>query len=213
MPETELEAAVAVVGAPWAESSFYDDAEGFTHIFWDENTLFRRLFDLLDLSSVVELSCGHGRHSERVAQMTKRLTLVDIFDANLEFCRRRLARFPFVNYIQNNGYSFQPIASDGATAIFCYDSMVHFSPSIVESYLNDAARILKPGGMALFHHSNYASPLDRHYGQNPHARNHMTQLLFQKYAVAAGLSIRESVVMGWGGVESIDCVTLVRRPD
>lgn len=90
--------------------------------------------------------------------------------------------------------------------------MVHFSPDIVQNYLKDAARILKPEGMGLFHHSNYAAPMDRHYGQNPHARNHMTKDLFAYFAAQAGLKVVESVVIDWSTSKDLDCVSLVRRP-
>lgn len=91
----KLEESVAVVSAPWVTSPYYDDAERWTFIFWDENRPFRRLFNSLDLTGALELSCGHGRHAERVASMTDNLTLVDIFESNLDFCRNRLQRFPF----------------------------------------------------------------------------------------------------------------------
>ncbi|WP_439501966.1 class I SAM-dependent methyltransferase [Aminobacter ciceronei] len=210
--KAKLDESVAVVGAPWAESPYYDDAEKWTHIFWNSGTQFRRLFDQIDLSSVAELSCGHGRHAERVARMATNLTLLDIHQANLDFCQRRLASHPSIRYVLGNGYSFEPIDAASVTGIYCYDSMVHFSPDIVQNYLRDTVRVLKPGGMGLFHHSNYPAPTNRHYGQNPHARNHMSQELFKAVATAAGLSICESVVIPWGDFENLDCLTLVQRP-
>jgi ubiquinone/menaquinone biosynthesis C-methylase UbiE len=208
----KLGKSAAVVGAPWVESPYYDDAERWTFMFWDEDKDFRRLFDKLDLTSTLELSCGHGRHAERVAQMTDRLTLMDVHDTNLDFCRNRLRAYPFVRYLKGDGYSFEPVEQQSITAIYCYDSMVHFSPDIVENYLKDTARILQPGGMGLFHHSNYPAPMDRHYGQNPLARNHMTKELFSAYAKRAGLVVRESNIIPWGGLAGLDCVTLVERP-
>jgi ubiquinone/menaquinone biosynthesis C-methylase UbiE len=207
--EGELAASAKVVGAPWAKSPYYDSAEQFTHIFWNPAGRFRPLFDKMDLTAVLELSCGHGRHAEKVATMTQNLTLIDIFDANLDFCRGRLRAYPHIRYIKGNGYSLEPIESDSITAIYCYDSMVHFSPDLVENYLKEVSRVLQAGGMALFHHSNYAAPLDRHYGQNPHARNHMTKALFEAYSQQAGLKVVQSNVMSWGGVVDIDCITLV----
>ncbi|TPI29078.1 class I SAM-dependent methyltransferase [Mesorhizobium sp. B3-2-1] len=208
----KLGESAAIVGAPWAKSSYYDDAERWTFIFWDEDKSFRHLFNQMDLTSVLELSCGHGRHAECVAKMTDRLTLMDVHNGNLDFCRDRLRAYPFIRYVKGDGYSFEPIEQESVTAIFCYDSMVHFSPDIVENYLKDAARILRPGGMGLFHHSNYPAPMDRHYGRNPQARNHMTKKLFEAYAKNAGLTIRESNIIPWGGVNELDCVTLVERP-
>ncbi|HRF08161.1 MAG TPA: class I SAM-dependent methyltransferase [Xanthobacteraceae bacterium] len=213
-PDTsaKLKESAAVVSEPWATSTYYDDAERWTFIFWDEDRPFRRLFNRLDLTNLLELSCGHGRHSEQAAEMTADLTLVDIFDANLEFCRNRLQRFPFIKYVKNNGYSFDAVASESVTAIYCYDSMVHFSPDIVQSYLREAARILKRGGMGLFHHSNYAAPFNIHYGQNPHARNHMTKDLFHYFANQAELEIVESIVIDWSTSKDLDCVSLLRKP-
>jgi ubiquinone/menaquinone biosynthesis C-methylase UbiE len=208
--QENLKESANIVSAPWETSTYYDDAERWTFLFWEEKHPFRRLFNHLDLSDALELACGHGRHAERTAQLTKNLTLVDVFESNLEFCRRRLQNYPHVQFIKNNGYSFQSIPSECMTSIYCYDSMVHFSPEIVQSYLNESARILKPRGMGLFHHSNYAAPLDRHYGQNPHARNHMTKDLFAYTAAKAGFKIVESVIIDWAGTENLDCISLIQ---
>jgi ubiquinone/menaquinone biosynthesis C-methylase UbiE len=210
--DAKLAQSAAVVGAPWAESPYYDDAEKWSFIFWNDETPFRQLFNRLNLTAVLEISCGHGRHSERVARMTRGLTLLDVHDANLAYCRNRLASYPFIQYVRGDGYSLEPIEGSSMTAIFCYDSMVHFSPDIVENYLRESARVLKPGGMALFHHSNHPAPTDRHYGLNPHARNHMTKRLFAAYAQNAGLDVVDSLIISWGGLDGLDCISLVRRP-
>jgi cyclopropane fatty-acyl-phospholipid synthase-like methyltransferase len=139
-----------------------------------------------------------------------RLTLMDIHESNLEVCRDRLRMHADIICTRNNGYDFRPIADRSVTAIFCYDAMVHFSPDLVQSYLNDTKRVLTPGGMALFHHSNYAAPEDRPYGQNPHARNHMTFDLFCSYAASARLAVEKSEILDWGGVEKLDRLTLLR---
>ena len=100
---------------------------------------------------------------------------MDIFQENIDFSRHRLRFFNNVDSHVNNGYDFQPIADGSLSSIFCYDAMVHFAPEVVRSYLKDTARVLKPGGRALFHHSNYPTAPKEHYGQNPHARNQMTK--------------------------------------
>lgn len=207
-----LDESVAIVAAPWAGSSYYAEAEQWTWLFWSERTPFRRMFDQLDLSYVVELACGHGRHAEQIAALCGQLVLFDIFEDNLAICSERLKVHANVSVVKGNGYDFCPLPSESVTAIFCYDAMVHFSPDIVSSYLADSARVLRPGGKALFHHSNYGSPTTTvHYGQNPHARNHMTQQLFLECATAAGLSIVESEVMDWSDISQLDCLTLVRK--
>ncbi|WP_082575427.1 MULTISPECIES: class I SAM-dependent methyltransferase [unclassified Lysobacter] len=208
---SDLKSSVEVVGEPWKESQYYADAERWTFMFWNSDHLFRPYFDRLDLDNVVELACGHGRHSEMVAPMARQLTLMDIHEENLEVCRRRMERFEGVQVIRNNGYDFQPLEAESATAIFCYDAMVHFSPDLVASYLRDSARILKSGGMALFHHSNYDADPSQHYGMNPHARNKMTMETFHRYAAEAGLEVVQSTTLDWGDARDLDGLTLVRK--
>jgi SAM-dependent methyltransferase len=207
----DLKKSVEVVGAPWKSSSYYETAEKWTHVFWEPHTRFRQLFNRLDLTSTLELACGYGRHAERTAPLCGRLVLMDIHEDNLAACRQRLTQFSNVEYFLNNGFDFQPVPDGSLSSIYCYDAMVHFSPDIVESYLRDCGRVLRPGGMALFHHSNYPAPTDRHYGQNPHARNHMTVALFADYARKAGLAVEESKTMRWGLIDDLDALTLIRN--
>lgn len=207
----DLKKSIDVVIAPWQDSAYYDDAEKLMYIFWDENTIFRRLFEKLELSEVVELAVGHGRHAELVAARAGELVVMDVFEENLDFCRERLKLFNNIEFQKCEGATFDGVDDGWATSIFCYDAMVHFSPDIVESYLNDTYRVLKPGGMALYHHSNYPATEDQHYGQNPHARNSMTMELFGSFCEQSNLRVIESIVIDWGGVEGLDCITLVKK--
>lgn len=200
------------VGRDWVDSPYYASAEQWTFIFWREVGVYRRMFDLLDLEHVVELACGHGRHAEMYRDTARRITLLDILEQNVEHCKTRHRMHPHITSLRNNGIDFTPLPDGSATAIFCYDAMVHFPPDVVRSYVKDAARILLPGGRALFHHSNYHGPSTHGYGANPHARNFMSQQLFFTYAQEAQLEVERSQVVEWGGVPDIDCVTLLRRP-
>ena len=139
---------------------------------------------------------------------------MDVIERNLKICRVRLGeRFPNVRYAVNNGFNYEPLGSGQASAIYCYDAMVHFSGDLVESYLADTARVLRPGGRALFHHSNYDGPQLEHFGQHPHARQRMTQQRFLALAEQAKLRIVESQIIPWAGIPDLDCVTMVEKPE
>jgi len=200
------------IARDWAGSAYYADAERWTFIFWAEDGAFRPLFERLNLEHVVELACGHGRHAEMIKSRAARITLLDILDENVERCRARFLGESHIVCQRNNGTDFRPLEDSSVSAIFCYDAMVHFTPDVVESYLADGARVLVPGGRALFHHSNYGVRFEHHYGKNPHARNFMTQELFFDYAAKAGLKVEQSRIMPWGDVADLDCITLVRKP-
>jgi ubiquinone/menaquinone biosynthesis C-methylase UbiE len=208
----ELRESVRRVGAHWVDSSYYDDAEKWTFLFWRDDTIFNQYFEELSLGVVVELACGHGRHAEKIVDRVRSLILMDIHDKNLEVCQNRLSGSENVTFLKSSGYNFEPIAIGSISSIFCYDAMVHFSQDMIASYLIDTARVLESGGKALYHHSNYEAPAGRSYGQNPQARNHMTQPLFAELARRAGLRITRSTVIDWGGVKDLDCLTLLTKP-
>lgn len=209
----QLAASVRTVAAPWVDSDYYRLAEQWTDIFWNQEGPFKPLYDRLDKRAVIELAAGYGRHAERAAPQCGRLIVMDVIEQNVKICRVRLGNMANVAFVVNCGFSYQPVPDGFVTGIYCYDAMVHFSPDIVEAYLADTFRVLKPGGRALFHHANYIASDDRHYGQNPHARNHMTQGLFYRLAGRAGLAVEHSEVIDWSGVPALDAVTLVARPD
>lgn len=209
---SDLQGSVQVVGEAWKESPYYEEAERWTWVFWDAAHPFRPWFDRLDLQNVLELACGRGRHSEVIATRATTLTVMDIHQENIDACRQRLSGFPNVNFICNDGYDYQPVADASVTSILCYDAMVHFSPDLVESYLRDSARVLVPGGMALFHHSNHDSGSTQHYGLNPCARNAMTLERFNALTIAAGMEPVTSRALDWGGFANLDGLSLVRRP-
>jgi SAM-dependent methyltransferase len=210
---TDLKRSVAGVAVAWGPTSpYYRNAEELTWVFWGEKSIFPPLFAQLDLENVIELACGHGRHAELVAPRARRLTLMDIHPENLAACRERLAGFSNVSFVLGTGFGFTGIEDGRTTAIYCYDSMVHFAPDVVQAYLQDTARVLAPGGMALYHHSNRPSS-EAHYSRNPGARNDMTQPRFRAGAEAAGLAVVESTIIQWGGVAALDAVTLLRKPE
>jgi hypothetical protein len=48
------------------------------------------------------------------------------------------------------------IPSESADVVFSFDSLVHADQSVIESYLSQLPRILKPNGVVFLHHSNLA---------------------------------------------------------
>jgi SAM-dependent methyltransferase len=200
------------VARDWSGNAYYADAEQWAFVFWIEDGVFRPFFERLNLEHIVELACGHGRHAEMFKDRAQKITLLDILAENVNQCRSRFAGQSHIVCMRNNGTDFKPLGDASATSIFCYDAMVHFTPDVVESYLIDAYRVLADGGRALFHHSNYGVRSEHHYGQNPHARNYMTQELFFDFADKAGLAVEESRIISWGYVPDLDCITLLRKP-
>lgn len=195
----------------WSNSSYYNDAEASTEVFWKaERWPFRALFDQLDLATTIELACGHGRHAERAAPLCGHLTLIDLLPDNIDFCRKRLAGKDNLSFVVNKGTDL-PVESGSISAIYCYDAMVHFPLRVVNEYMIETARVLRPGGMALYHHSNRRTGADQENEPNPHARSLMNCEDLTKSAKAAGLEVKEQIVIDWGEAKGLDGVTLLAK--
>ncbi len=186
-------------------------------VFWREDSVFYKMFQQLDLANVVELACGRGRHVQKYLDQAGHVTLVDILEKNIEYCRERFQGDSRIDYYKNNGYDLEKIKSESCTALFTYDAMVHFESMDIYQYLQETFRILCPGGKALFHHSNNYSDYKASFrNAPPHGRAFMSKDLFAHYCYKAGLTVLEQHVIDWGEegrnrVIGLDCVTLVQR--
>jgi SAM-dependent methyltransferase len=207
-----LEEKTAVLRRDWtSDENYYNVAEQHTADYWREASPFRQMFDGLDRSVIVELACGRGRHCSQMKDWPNRKILVDLVPENIEHCRRRFAGCEGITYVVGNGVDLRDIADGAATALFSYDSMVHFHHTIVGAYLTEAARVLKPGGRALLHHSNFAGNPGGDYKANPHWRSFMPPGLFVDYALTNGFKIVEQRLLNWGDVIGLDMLSLIEK--
>lgn len=213
------------VADAWIEAPYYEQSEEWLYMFWDKNhkekgEIFSRFFDTLDKRHLVELACGHGRHTNHILNdpvyglEVEDVRLLDINEENIRFCKERFANCPKVSLFHNNGYDLRPLEDESATAIFSYDAMVHFEYDTVFSYIREAHRVLVPGGRALFHHSNLDKFPGTTYMQNPSWRNFMSKNLFAHVARLTGFYVRGQKTLEWGSsahAKDIDCVTLLEK--
>jgi SAM-dependent methyltransferase len=214
------------IARDWKAAGYYDKAEQgeWVDVFWGSGTEFRRLFETLDRRVLIDLACGHGRHSARLLhdaglkESIEKLHLLDINAENVKFCRERFSGNPSVQSYRNNGIDFRPIRTGAVTGIFCYDAMVHFELDSISSYLRDAFRVLAPGGRALFHHSNNESSPGADYREATQWRNFMSERLFAHLAIRAGFKVLEQVKIDVDNDASpglpdrhLDCISLLER--
>lgn len=190
---------------------YYENAENSLGVFWDKETVFYRMFKQLDISNVVELACGHGRHVTKYYDLAEHITLVDILDKNIEFCRKRFGEDKITYYV-NNGFDLSELKNNTYTSLFTYDAMVHFELFDIFNYLKETYRILKRGGMALFHHSNNTSDYRITFTTGKNGRNYMSKDIFAYLANRAGLDVVSQELYDWSKDGSFtDCITLVRK--
>lgn len=103
---------------------------------------------------VLEIGPGHGRWSEHIIEVAKRIVLVDISSNCIERCRGRFSGVNHVEYHINDGRSLPSHFGSEVDFVWSYDAFVHMDGSVVRSYFREFARVLTPGGVAIVHHSN-----------------------------------------------------------
>lgn len=178
-------------------------------VFWCENSPFKKLFQQLDLTRVVELACGRGRHVQKYIMHAQNIILVDILKKNIDYCKKRFKDENKIQYYVNNGFDLSQLHTDSCTALFTYDAMVHFEMLDIFQYLKETKRVLAEGGKALFHHSNNTKNYKITFSTGSQGRNYMSKQLFAYLANRAGLTVIEQHEIDWGEDKKLDCITLV----
>lgn len=194
---------------------YFDEAEGkeLLNIFWEEGSVFKRLFRELDLNNVIELACGRGRHVPNYINLSGHITLVDILQKNIDLCKMRFSDYQHISYYKNQGYDLMELNDNEYTSIFSYDAMVHFELLDINTYLTDFYRVLKPGGRALIHHSNFDAIYNGRFGRSlAYGRSFMNYKIFYYMALHAGFNILDQQLLRWHNLPDLDCVTLLEKP-
>ncbi len=109
---------------------------------------------------VLELGCGGGKFSWRLAPKCRSLVCCDISPEMIDHTRSTLSERGLdknVDYAVLNGVDFSGVADESADFIFSYDVQLHLQPENVFSYMLDARRVLRDNGVFMLHQINLAS--------------------------------------------------------
>jgi SAM-dependent methyltransferase len=189
------------------------ESDAWMRGFWSPGSRFLAQFQKLDLTAVLDLACGQGRHAAQFVERAGHVTLFDTSPIAIEACRARFeARRNLTYILSESGRSLAPIADASLTAVMSYDAMVHFERGCVLGYVREVARVLRSGGRALIHHSVYGKHPRRDFRANPDWRAYMPEAEFKAAATGAGLRIESFEAFAWSGSEVTDGLTLVSKP-
>ena len=140
-------------------------------------------------STTVEIGPGAGRWSEVLRDRVEKLIVVDVAERALELTRERLGDDGDVEYVRSTGSTLPGVPDGSVDAVWSYDVFVHVAPTDVDGYLAEIARVLRPGGTAVIHHSGAR----RAHGW----RSPMSATLFASLAKDRGLEIQRQF-SSWG---------------
>ncbi len=209
-------------GADWGQNgngwTFHADACSQPYESWKQSVVTTFLDPYLhDAHDVVEVAPGHGRWTEYMVGRTDSLTLVDVTPSCIDVCRERFVQHDEIHYFVNDGRSL-PINDASADLIWSFGSFVHIDPGDTNAYLAEFARVLKPGGRFVIHHSGWADwtlrlvPFTRRTGKPGRVLQHriahgfwrpggdrvaMSPERFSNLAASHGLHV-ERQIRNWG---------------
>ena len=106
--------------------------------------------DPADLT-VLELGCGHGRLLAVLAGQFREAHGTDASTERVMEARYRLRHSPNVHVTQNDGRSLSQYGEAAFDRVFAHGVLVHInSKSIIDSYVREMARVVRPGGRIKF---------------------------------------------------------------
>jgi SAM-dependent methyltransferase len=105
----------------------------------------------------LEIGCGEGKYSEKLAPLCTGLICADVSGRMLERAQQRLHGLTNIEFAKLNGVDLSPFASESINFVFSFDCFVHIEIEDVYGYLQEIKRILKPEGRGLLHFANLNS--------------------------------------------------------
>ena len=100
---------------------------------------------------VLEIGCGAGRVTRALAKLFGEVHAVDVSGEMVRLAKNALADFPHAFVYQNNGTDLSVVPA--AEFDFAFSSIVfqHIpSRAVIEKYVGEVARLLRPGGLFKF---------------------------------------------------------------
>lgn len=99
--------------------------------------------------TVLEIGCGIGRMTARLAELYGQVIGLDISATMLERARIVLRDAPNVRLVHGNGKDLAGIADASVDAVFSYIVLQHIPTADGQlAYLREVRRVLRPGGAA-----------------------------------------------------------------
>jgi SAM-dependent methyltransferase len=107
---------------------------------------------------VLEIGCGAGRVGRFLAPHCRHWTGGDVSQNMLRFASEALADLPNVSTVQLNGYDLTGLADHSLDVVYCTGVFMHLDEWERFRYVQDARRVLRPGGRLYVDNFNLLEP-------------------------------------------------------
>ncbi len=135
-----------------SEEYLASDDETLLRDLWEQDTEIAvgRILDGIPIQPdwvCLEIGCGLGRLLKPIAARCRAIVGVDISQTMVGYAGENLSDVPNAHVHLNNGRSLPTIADASVDFVFSHLAFQHLTLyEIVECYLTELARVLKPGG-------------------------------------------------------------------
>lgn len=192
-------------------------------------SLLPRIEAFVPAGTILEIAPGFGRWTQYLKDKCDHLIAVDLSENCIQSCKQKFSEHSHVAFHVNDGKSLAVVPDGSVDFVFSFDSLVHAEADVLETYMAQLAKKLKPDGAGFIHHSNlgvyrrYYS-VQRRLGLPTRAKRmlfkygildndglraiSMTAELFERYARQAGLQCISQEIVNWNGRRLIDCLSI-----
>ena len=142
---------VATGNKEWSDEEFYQSGDlTVKHEILTDMTNICQGKDPKQMK-VLEIGCGAGRITRALAKLFGEVYAVDVSGEMVRLAQQALRDFPNAHVFRNNGMDLSVIA--GVEMDFAFSEIVfqHISSiEIIENYVREVHRLLRPGGLFKF---------------------------------------------------------------
>lgn len=171
--------------------------------------------------TVMDFACGWGRITNVIKNNYSKIILCDISEKAILHCKERFGDDPKFEYVVNTIDNI-PVESDSVDFVFSWDSMVQFNYRLLDLSIFEINRVLKKGGYALLHHSNYRGAFaaqklscSENYEENKMSRACTSYVDVKRIANHYEMDVVEQKLQDWGSgdnfVRHIDCFSVLQK--
>lgn len=108
----------------------------------------------------LELGCGGGRISRRVAPLVRELVCTDVSASMVAEASENLASYPNVTVRHTDGFALREFFERSFDLVFAQGVLGYLDPNPLLAMLDEVARVLRPGGVCVFNFSTIDHPRD-----------------------------------------------------
>jgi len=163
---------------------------------------------------ILEIAPGHGRMTQFLSILASELLIVDLNPTCIVKTKEKLGHH-VLGYFVNNGNDLPKIRDNSQDLVFSYDSFVHMHKNVIDDYIGEIYRVLKPGGKSFIHHSWLLGGEDLsflNYAGRATMNPDTFKSLVEKHSmrVVEQKPIHFEPVGLWNGN---DCITIFEKPE